>query len=161
MLSSKNCNWGGLINISSIVSFRPPRHFFLHFFFWHFFVIIVILWQMNKCKYKKIQMLTESIFLSTVVPGDGGSRLEAQIHKPSVPHYWCEKTSSSWFDLWLSVESLLPEAIDCWADNIRCNFVIVIVIFLNFVSHKEKLNKKYCENLWGYCKSLHLTSTMK
>lgn len=54
-----------------------------------------------------------------IVPGDGGSRLEAQIHKPSVPHYWCEKTSSSWFDLWLSVESLLPEAIDCWADNIR------------------------------------------
>ena len=102
---------------------------------------------MNKCKYKKIQMLTESIFLSTVVPGDGGSRLEAQIHKPSVPHHWCEKTSSSWFDLWLSVESLLPEAIDCWADNIRCNFVIVTVIFLNFVSHKEKLNKKYCENL--------------
>ena len=92
-------------------------------------------------------MLTESIFLSTVVPGDGGSRLEAQIHKPSVPHYWCEKTSSSWFDLWLSVESLLPEAIDCWADNIRCNFVIVIVIFLNFVSHEEKLNKKYCTNL--------------
>ena len=27
--SSKNCNWGGLINISFIVSFRPPRHFFL------------------------------------------------------------------------------------------------------------------------------------
>ena len=37
MPSSKNCNWGGLINISSIVSFRPPRHLFLHFFFffWH------------------------------------------------------------------------------------------------------------------------------
>ena len=51
MPSSKNCNWGGLINISSIVSFRPPRHFFLHFF-WHFFVIIVIMWQINKYKYK-------------------------------------------------------------------------------------------------------------
>lgn len=106
-------------------------------------------------------MLTESIFLSTVVPGDGGSRLEARIHKPSVPHYWCEKTSSSWFDLWLSVESLLPEVIDCWADNIRCNFVVLILIFLNFVSHKEKLNKKYCKNLWGYCKELHLTSIIK
>ena len=32
MPSSKNCNWGGLINISPIVSFRPHRHFFLHFF---------------------------------------------------------------------------------------------------------------------------------
>ena len=49
--SSKNCNWGGLINISSIVSFRPPRHFFLHFL-WYFFVIIVIVWQINKYKYK-------------------------------------------------------------------------------------------------------------
>lgn len=86
-------------------------------------------------------MLTESIFLSTVVPGDGGSRLEAHIHKPSVPHYWCEKTSSSWFDLWLSVESLLPEAIDCWADNIRCNFVIVILIFLTLSVIKKNWTK--------------------
>ena len=31
-LTRKNCNWGGLINISSIVSFLPPRRFFLHFF---------------------------------------------------------------------------------------------------------------------------------
>ena len=51
MPSSKDCNWGGLINISSIVSFRPPRHFFLHIF-WHFFVIILIVWQINKYKYK-------------------------------------------------------------------------------------------------------------
>ena len=34
--------------MSSIVSFRPPRHLFLHFFFWHLFVIIVIVWQINK-----------------------------------------------------------------------------------------------------------------
>ena len=62
MPSSKNCNWGGLINISSIVSFRPPRHFFLHFFFWHFFVIIVIVWQINKYKYKyKINMSLDRV----------------------------------------------------------------------------------------------------
>ena len=37
------------LNISSIVSFRPPRHLFLHFFFfWHLFVIIVMEWQINK-----------------------------------------------------------------------------------------------------------------
>ena len=54
MPSSKNCHWGGLINISSIVSFRPPRHFFL-LFFWHFFVIIVIVWQINKYKYKSFK----------------------------------------------------------------------------------------------------------
>ena len=32
MPSLKNCNWEAIINISFIDSFRPPRHFFLHFF---------------------------------------------------------------------------------------------------------------------------------
>ena len=30
--SLKDCNWEGIINVSFIDSFRPPRHFFLHFF---------------------------------------------------------------------------------------------------------------------------------
>lgn len=42
-----------------------------------------------------------------IVPGDGGSQLQARINKSSTPHFWCEKTSSSWFDLWLSVDHLL------------------------------------------------------
>ena len=46
------CKWGGLINMSFIVSFRPPRHFFLHFFFGIFLLLIVIVWQINKYKYK-------------------------------------------------------------------------------------------------------------
>lgn len=54
-----------------------------------------------------------------IVPGDGGSQLQGRINKAHVPHFWCEKKSSSWFDLWLSVESLLPEAVECWADNIK------------------------------------------
>ncbi|XP_022787807.1 group XV phospholipase A2-like isoform X3 [Stylophora pistillata] len=57
-----------------------------------------------------------------IVPGDGGSQLQARINKSTVPHVWCEKTSSSWFDLWLSIESMLPGAIECWADNIRLAF---------------------------------------
>ena len=38
--------------MSFIVSFRPPRHFFLHFFFGIFLLLIVIVWQINKYKYK-------------------------------------------------------------------------------------------------------------
>lgn len=53
-----------------------------------------------------------------IVPGDGGSQLQARINKTHVPHFWCER-ESSWFDLWLSVESLLPKAVECWADNIK------------------------------------------
>ena len=41
MLSLKNCNCGGLINISFTVSFRHPRHFFLHFLY--LFVIVIVL----------------------------------------------------------------------------------------------------------------------
>lgn len=54
----------------------------------------------------------------SLVPGDGGSQLQARINKTHVPHFWCER-ESSWFDLWLSVESLLPKAVECWTDNIK------------------------------------------
>lgn len=57
-----------------------------------------------------------------IIPGDGGSQLEAMAsNKPSVPHFYCEKTFS-WSQLWLSVSSLLPGVIDCWADNIKLLF---------------------------------------
>ena len=52
-----------------------------------------------------------------IVPGTGGSRLEAKLNKPSVNHWYCSATSD-WYTLWLSVASLLPPAINCWVDNI-------------------------------------------
>ena len=52
-----------------------------------------------------------------IIPGTGGSRLEARLNKPSVNHWYCSKTSD-WYTLWLSVPSLLPPAINCWVDNI-------------------------------------------
>ena len=52
-----------------------------------------------------------------IIPGTGGSRLEAKLNKPSVNHWYCSKTSD-WYTLWLSVPSLLPPAINCWVDNI-------------------------------------------
>lgn len=44
------------------------------------------------------------------------------MNKTHVVHYFCQKKSKSWFDLWLNLESLLPYAIDCFADNIRLDF---------------------------------------
>ena len=52
-----------------------------------------------------------------IIPGTGGSRLEAKLNKPAVNHWYCSKTSD-WYTLWLSVASLLPPAINCWVDNI-------------------------------------------
>ena len=53
-----------------------------------------------------------------IVPGDGSNQLEAQLNKPSTPHFYCSKTAS-WYRLWLSLSQLVPGAVDCWADNMR------------------------------------------
>lgn len=54
-----------------------------------------------------------------LVPGDGGSQIEAKVDKPSVVHYICSKKTDYWFDLWLNMELLMPGIIDCWIDNMR------------------------------------------
>lgn len=56
-----------------------------------------------------------------IVPGTGGSQLQAKLNKPSVKHFYCSKTSD-WYTLWLSVTQLLPPAINCWVDNIQLLF---------------------------------------
>ena len=56
-----------------------------------------------------------------IIPGDGGSQLEARAtHKPT-PHFYCA-SSFDWSRVWLSVTALLPGAIDCWADTVRLAF---------------------------------------
>ncbi|XP_058802629.1 phospholipase A2 group XV-like [Phymastichus coffea] len=54
-----------------------------------------------------------------LVPGDGGSQVEARINKTTVVHYLCEKVSSGFFNIWLNLELLVPIIIDCWIDNMR------------------------------------------
>ncbi|XP_046386151.1 phospholipase A2 group XV-like [Ischnura elegans] len=54
-----------------------------------------------------------------LVPGDGGSQLEAKLNKSSVVHYLCAKTTDDYFDLWLNLELLVPLVIDCWVDNMK------------------------------------------
>ena len=58
------------------------------------------------------------LFLSSV-PGTGGSQLQAKLNKPNTLHWYCSKTTDDYFTLWLKKSSLLPFAIDCWADNMR------------------------------------------
>lgn len=55
-----------------------------------------------------------------IVPGDGGSQVEAKLNKSSVVHYICEKTSSEFFNIWLNLELLVPVVIDCWVCIINC-----------------------------------------
>uniref|UniRef100_A0A6G1SFT1 Group XV phospholipase A2 n=1 Tax=Aceria tosichella TaxID=561515 RepID=A0A6G1SFT1_9ACAR len=54
-----------------------------------------------------------------LVPGDGGSRLEAKLDKKDVAHHYCERKSDDWFDLWVNLSLLVPFAIDCWVENMK------------------------------------------
>lgn len=54
-----------------------------------------------------------------LVPGDGGSRIDAELNKTERAEFWCDYTSSQFYDIWLNKEQLAPWDIDCWADNLR------------------------------------------
>lgn len=52
-----------------------------------------------------------------LLPGDGGSRLQAKLDRIGVSHRYCERKSNDWFDLWLNLSLLVPFALDCWIDK--------------------------------------------
>ncbi|RWS28691.1 group XV phospholipase A2-like protein [Leptotrombidium deliense] len=54
-----------------------------------------------------------------LVPGDGGSQIEAKLDKPEVVHYFCDRKTDAFFNLWLNLALLVPFVIDCWTDNMR------------------------------------------
>ena len=53
------------------------------------------------------------------VPGTGGTQLFAKLDKPDVVHYYCEKKTDDYFNLWLNLELIVPFALSCFLDNIR------------------------------------------
>ncbi|KAG7201541.1 hypothetical protein KM043_004292 [Ampulex compressa] len=57
-----------------------------------------------------------------LVPGDGGSQMEAKLNKTSVVHYLCEKVSPGYFNIWLNLELLVPLIIDCFIDNMKLTY---------------------------------------
>lgn len=52
-----------------------------------------------------------------LMPGDGGSRLQARLNRQNVLHHYCERKSNDWFDLWLNLSLLVPFALECWVDK--------------------------------------------
>lgn len=59
--------------------------------------------------------------ISSTVPGDGGSQVEAKLTKPDTVHYYCEK-NADYFNIWLNPKLLVPLVIDCWIDNVRLTY---------------------------------------
>jgi len=66
-----------------------------------------------------------------LVPGDGGNSIEGRLNKTTTVHYICDKVSD-WFTLWLNLEQLVPEVVDCWVDNMK--------LVYNPVTHRSSDN---------------------
>ena len=56
-----------------------------------------------------------------LVPGDGGSQIEARLNRSSTGHWWCSKTSD-WYDLWLNINEMLTLMVDCWKENVALEY---------------------------------------
>lgn len=53
-----------------------------------------------------------------LVPGFGGTRMEARLNKALIPNIFCFK-NSDWFTIWVNMEILIPFLVDCWVENIK------------------------------------------
>ena len=54
-----------------------------------------------------------------LIPGLGGSQIEAKLNKTSTPHPFLCFRKSDWYQIWVSPIELLPWFIDCFKDNFR------------------------------------------
>ena len=55
-----------------------------------------------------------------LVPGAGGTYLQARWNKTSVPAPWCTRIQREWTDVWLALDSFfVPGGITCWSQNFR------------------------------------------
>uniref|UniRef100_A0AC35U485 Lecithin-cholesterol acyltransferase n=1 Tax=Rhabditophanes sp. KR3021 TaxID=114890 RepID=A0AC35U485_9BILA len=58
-----------------------------------------------------------------IVPGFGGSRLQAKLDgKPSKPHWICDSVTSDFFEIWLNLQLFTPLVVDCFVDNMKMIF---------------------------------------
>ena len=74
-----------------------------------------------------------------IIPGSGGSKLEAKLNKTSVNHWYCS-TTSDWYTLWVSIPSLLPPAINCWIDNMMLQWNPSTKLYSNNIGKYLVLN---------------------
>ncbi|VDI60210.1 lysophospholipase III [Mytilus galloprovincialis] len=53
-----------------------------------------------------------------LVPGDGGSQIEAKLNK-STANPWCDLHTKGYYNLWVNQEELFFLTVDCFTDNMR------------------------------------------
>nr|ANJ04661.1 phosphatidylcholine-sterol acyltransferase [Nilaparvata lugens] len=67
------------------------------------------------------KVFTDGLNPIILIPGYSGSQIEAKLtDKKDVPNEFCFKKSDGFFNVWASIEVVLPlPFVDCWADNLR------------------------------------------
>ncbi|XP_076325381.1 lysosomal phospholipase A and acyltransferase-like isoform X1 [Tachypleus tridentatus] len=73
----------------------------------------------NYIGYGQSKQTSNKVTPIILVPGDGGSQIQAKLNKPETAHYYCEKKTTEYFTLWLNLELLIPYVLHCWVDNMR------------------------------------------
>jgi len=54
-----------------------------------------------------------------IVPGIGGSQIQASLDRSRTLHWWCYR-KYGWYTLWLNIEEFLsPLPLECWTDDIK------------------------------------------
>ena len=51
-----------------------------------------------------------------LLPGDGGSRIQAKLDDPSKDPFLCTKVTNDFYDIWVNIEQL-SLGIECWKQN--------------------------------------------
>lgn len=86
-----------------------------------------------------------------LVPGDGGSRIDAILNKKY--SFWCDYHTDQFYDIWLNKQQMSPWDIDCWSDNLR--------LIYNNVTRKTTnspgVNIRFPG--WGYSRTVEFVDT--
>lgn len=62
--------------------------------------------------------LAECLHPIILLPGLGGSRIEARFNKTYAPNILCQR-KSNWYTIWISPFEVLPGYVECFRDNFR------------------------------------------
>ncbi|XP_055341491.1 phospholipase A2 group XV-like [Paramacrobiotus metropolitanus] len=54
-----------------------------------------------------------------ILPGDGGSQLQAWLERTSVRSNICPMRTNGWTHVWADLDMLIPGLVDCWVDNLK------------------------------------------
>uniref|UniRef100_A0A1A9WZY4 Group XV phospholipase A2 n=1 Tax=Glossina brevipalpis TaxID=37001 RepID=A0A1A9WZY4_9MUSC len=92
------------------------------------FLILLCEFHQSQCKFSHEKEIYQSEDAETkrvspviLVPGYGGNQVDAKLHKTYTPTVLCYK-DSTWFNLWLNLELLVPVFIACWVDNFKLHY---------------------------------------